>query len=141
MDNVPFCFWCKKPKDKSITDTDIHGAIYDYDPCCNCKDIFDKGILVIGVTEVPVEENLTPIAKDQRGKPWYPDSTYFVAPHELVRTFLKDQPEYLAHTLETKKLLMPSLLLQRFVANSIKEDYEGEGNQSGASNSDPRECD
>lgn len=141
-DEVPCCFWCRKPKDKSIPDSDdLNGVIFDYDPCPECEDIFNKGILVIGVTPIPVCEHLKPIAKDQAGNIWYPDATYLVASPQLVFDLYEGNPKAIEHTLATRRLMMPSQVLRRVIEKALKEDSEDEGNQSRSQNSDTRECD
>lgn len=137
-----FCFWCgKEKKDFDHASIGFNGTLFDYDPCPECEEIFNKGVLVMGVTKYPIREHMAPIAKDQSGNAWYPDATYFVASSTLICDLYKDNPQALKHTLATKRMMMPSHLLRQVIEQNMKEDSENESNQGGASDSDPRECD
>ena len=65
-------------------------AIVDYEPCDTCKELFSKGVHVIGVTTEPMIENMFPIVKDDNIT-LYPTGSMFVAPEQWVTDFLTNK--------------------------------------------------
>lgn len=141
------CFWCGKPKGIALMGNqkgDIKAPPYvvgDYDPCPNCEDIFNKGICLIGTVKEPILEGMPPIGETNEGEPVYPDTTYCVVQEDCIHQMYSNRPEMLQNVLQSRTLLVPSQLIQRVIKSSQEEDPEDESNQSGASDSDPRECD
>lgn len=92
---IPVCFWCGKEKNEiallgrirekttnrfgaNVTkrDSDIEAPrrmVIDYEPCDECKKMWDSGVAVIEVQETPINPNQPEIQKGL-----YPTSRYVV---------------------------------------------------------------
>lgn len=132
---IPRCFWCGRDKnmialmgkiDRQDSQAPM-GVIMDYEPCDECKELFSKGIHVIGVTDKPVVKGMFPILQDDKNT-FYPTGSMFVAKEEFIERFLKanDSEEMLEDVLEKKVLLMPSTLVDEIVADSKAAEMEVE---------------
>jgi hypothetical protein len=126
---IPICFWCGEEKNEiamlgKIDREDSKAPkamIFDYEPCDKCKELFDKGIQVIGITDTPIIKDMFPIV-DTDSTTVYPTGCFYIAPVDWVEEFLKDNghPEMVDEVLKSKKLLLPN----DFVLSVIKEIQE-----------------
>lgn len=142
---IPQCFWCGKDKneialmgkiDREDSEAPRH-VIMDYEPCDKCKELFDKGIHVIGVTEKPIIKNMFPICTSPDGKSLYPTGTMFVSSEDWIRRLLSDPEEkgLLDAVLEHRKMLMPEEICAEYVRQAkeletpdLMEDNKDESN-------------
>lgn len=88
---IPVCFFCGEPKNEiallgHIGDgrkhEDIEAPKYtvlDYEPCDCCKEKFGKGVLIIEVSQTPLEDNRPPISKGA-----YPTGRHVVVRKEAI---------------------------------------------------------
>ena len=73
---IPVCFWCGKDKneiallgrirEKTKRGSDIEAPrrmVIDYEPCDECKDMWESGVAVIEVQETPTTPNQPEIQK------------------------------------------------------------------------------
>jgi hypothetical protein len=86
---IPTCFYCLEPKDevallgaasKRITGQDeapMHGPVFDKEPCSQCAEWMERGIILIGVDE----EKSTDMEK-----PWRTGSMVVVSDDWVRRT-------------------------------------------------------
>lgn len=88
---IPVCFWCGKERNeiafmgrigREDREAPMHSVI-DYEPCDECKKIFDAGILLVGVTEKSKDKRPA-IGKNERGKKLFPTGAYCVVTREWV---------------------------------------------------------
>lgn len=123
---IPVCFWCGKEKNEialmgKINKKDSKAPrriITDYNPCNECKELFEKGIHVIGVVEEPVKEGMFPIISDGKVK-LYPTGATFLATEDWAIRFLtaNGHEEMIENVLEKKKIVLPN----DFVVKAVKE--------------------
>ncbi len=137
--SIRHCFWCGKedglvllgklPGDKEAP----RNVIVDYEPCAKCKEIFDKGILVAGVTRKPVIENMDPIGYDGEF-PLYPDGSHFVASEDWARRMysVPEAEKTLERVLEQRRVLMDSEIVKA-VVEANEKDTEEDNNESNPS--------
>jgi hypothetical protein len=95
------CFFCGKTKllfmfgkiGKGKTDIEApQHAIYDYEPCDDCKKLWEGKTVVIGcVTEQPADKR-SPIARSSNGN-LYPTGSYVVMEREAVRKIFNMEPK------------------------------------------------
>ena len=142
---IPMCFWCGKDKLLGKIDRKDSEAprklIMDYEPCDKCKELFSKGVHVIGVTEKPIIEGMFPIVDD--GKiTLYPTGSMFVATEDWTERFLKanEQEGMIEEVLKKKVFIMPDEIVNEIVKESkvsemdveipedIKEESDNENN-------------
>ena len=129
---IPICFWCGKEKneialmgkiDKKDSEAPRH-VIMDYEPCDHCKELFAKGIQVIGVTDQPIMEGMFPLIDDGQKK-LYPTGAMFVATEDWTQRFLtaNESEGMIDDVLEKKVLVMPSTLVEEFIqgAKEVEE--------------------
>ena len=122
---MPICFWCTKETGKYVTLKQIDDnpvpkkAILNYEPCDNCKELFSKGIHIIGVSEKQIVEDMMPIAKDNDVS-LYPTGSFFVANQEWVEQMLKanNREDILEYTLEKKVLMIPEEIISKIIEES-----------------------
>lgn len=128
---IPVCFWCGKEKnevalmgkmDKQDSAAPKH-LIVDYEPCDKCKELFSKGVHVIGVTPKPITQGQFPIMQDPE---MYPTGSMFVAPKEWMRAFLKENQheEMTDDVLEKGVMLMPDEIVSKIVEESTAPEME-----------------
>lgn len=138
---MPVCFWCGQPKNeiallgKLPDDAEApKHIIMDYEPCDACREIFGKGIHVIGVTEKPMVPNMFPIISDEHNT-LYPSGSMFVARPEWAERFLtaNDQQDMVTDVLEKKALLLPDEIVNEIIKDA-KAVEESEGGQDNADN-------
>ena len=127
---IPICFWCGQEKNEvalmgKIEDSrkkeDIEApkhCIINYEPCDKCKELFAKGIHVIGVVNQPITEGMFPIVNDDK-QTLYPTGSMFVATEDWAKRFLtaNKQEKMIDDVLEKKVLLIPD----EIVVSMIKE--------------------
>ena len=112
MDRIERCFWCGRPKDINIKETDENldtlknSIIKNYIPCDRCKEEIADKIHVIGVTEEPIVPNMFPISKDDN-MTLYPTGSMFAAGEDMIKDMLSDQQDLLENVLNEKVLLLP----------------------------------
>lgn len=85
------CFWCGKetgvavlgelPKDEKAPKHVFGG----YDPCPECEEKFNRGILVFEADHTPINPNQPPIGVDDKNKPLYPTGNFCVMDKEAFR--------------------------------------------------------
>ena len=104
------CFWCGEPFDKNEEfSKDKLPLIQSYVPCPKCKEIFDKGFHVIGVSHEPMIDGIFPISKDEDGDVLlYPTGAFFVADEDFIRSVITDDEEFLQNVLEKRVLMLPA---------------------------------
>ncbi|KSV59151.1 hypothetical protein [Acetivibrio ethanolgignens] len=84
---IPVCFWCGEGKNEiallgKLKD-DKKAPMYtvlDYEPCDKCKEMFKKGVLLVGVQYT--SNGLPAIGKGDNNKPVYPTGTHAVVTKE-----------------------------------------------------------
>lgn len=127
---IPICFWCGQEKNEvalmgklgdSRKGEDIEAprhCITNYDPCDKCKELFSKGIHVIGVTSQPIVQGMFPMVNDGQ-QTLYPTGSMFVGTEDWVTRFLTaNQQEAMIEDVLAKKVL---LLPDELVVDMIKE--------------------
>lgn len=129
---IPQCFWCGQDKNEiallgKMDSKDSPApmrVIIDYEPCDKCKELFGKGIHVIGVSEEPIIKSMFPITEQPDGKKLYPTGTMFVCSEEWIKQLLSepDEQEMLSSVLEHRKLLMPEEICAAYVDQARKEE-------------------
>lgn len=132
---IPVCFWCGQEKEEiallgKIDKEDSEAPrkiILNYEPCDKCKEFFNRGIHVIGVTEEPIVETMFPIVDDGKVK-LYPTGSMFVAPEDWVKDFLtaNEKEGMIEEVLEKKTLLMPDALVSQIIDESNAPEMEVE---------------
>ena len=144
---IPQCFWCGQDKNElallgKIDKQDSEAprrVIMDYEPCDKCKELFDKGIHVIGVSTEPIIKSMFPISEQPDGTKLYPTGTMFVSSEDWIRRLLSEpnEQELLNSVLEHKKLMMPEEICAAYVqqaqemeAVDIMEQQEEELNEN-----------
>lgn len=130
---IPVCFWCGKPKNElallgKIDKEDSEAPqklIVNYEPCDACKELFSKGIHVIGCSDKPIVETMFPIMQDEKHC-LYPTGSMFVASEEWVKDFLKanESEDMIENVLERKTLLMPDSIVNQIIEDSNVEEME-----------------
>ena len=144
---IPQCFWCGKDKneialfgkmDRQDSPAPRH-VILDYEPCDKCKELFDKGIQVIGVIEEPIIKNMFPICERPDGTKLYPTGTMFVSSEDWIHRLLSEpeEQELLDSVLKQRKMLMPNEICEAYVeqaksidAPDLMEQQEEESNEN-----------
>lgn len=126
---IPCCFWCGEQKNEiallgKIDKQDSEAPknlIINYEPCYKCKNIFDKGIHVIGAVETPIN-NFPRIAGDEHCS-MYPTGTFFVGIPDAIANMLRYNglDHMVDNVLKTKKLVMPEKVVLEII-NSLKEE-------------------
>ena len=112
--SMSVCFFCgkvkneialvgkidKKDENGKIIERDVEApkyAIYDYEPCDECKKKMASGITLIGVTEDPLSEKMPPITK-QGDTELYPTGRFATVKEEayerVFRGAIKDDALY-----------------------------------------------
>ena len=144
---IPQCFWCGKDKNEiallgKMDKKDSKAPrriIMDYEPCDNCKELFSKGIHVIGVSQEPIVENMFAITEQPDGTKLYPTGTMFVSSEDWIRRLLSapEEQDMLNSVLKHRKLLMPEEICAAYVqqakevdAVDIMEQQEEESNEN-----------
>lgn len=143
---IPQCFWCGKDKNEIplIDEMDKENflapirVIMDYEPCDKCKELFSKGIHVIGVSEEPVIKGMFPISEQANGKKLYPTGTMFVSSEQWIHKLLSEpeEQELLKLVLEHRKMLMPEEICAAYVEQAkhiediMEEQQEEESNEN-----------
>lgn len=128
---IPVCFWCGKEKnevalmgkmDKQDSAAPKH-LVVDYEPCDTCKELFSKGIHVIGVTPKPITQGQFPIMQNPE---MFPTGSMFVAPKEWMKSFLEENehPEMVNDVLEKGVMLMPDEIVSKIVEESNAPEME-----------------
>lgn len=130
-ERIERCFWCGKPKDGAIEETEEtikNSVINNYEPCDACKASFGDGIHVIGVTKQPIVQNMFPISKDDKNT-LYPTGSMFVANEEFIKDMLSDEneKELLDAVLKEKVLMIPNELCEQIVNDVRSAQAESNG--------------
>ena len=95
---MDLCFWCGEPKGIGIGKKTIscykkwdnNNMISSYEPCDKCKEQWDKGFIIIEVSEEPNAENQPEIQKG-----FYPTGRMWVIKNEAAeRIFGKEKTKY-----------------------------------------------
>lgn len=111
---IPVCFFCGKEKKqvallgKLKDDAEApRNMVLDYEPCDDCKALFEENILLMGVTETspdgrpPIQGNL------------YPTGSYAVVkPHIIPQLFTADVADEI---LEHKKAFLEEPVMQELI--------------------------
>jgi len=129
------CFWCGRPKDGAIEETDEtlkNSVINNYIPCDDCKKRYNGGVHVIGVTKEPIVEGMFPISKDETTS-LYPTGSMFVATDELIKEILSEDSDkdLLENVLKERVLMLPNDVVEDIVSDikaakgNESDDYEG----------------
>lgn len=128
---IPICFWCGKEKNEvalmgKINKEDSEAprrVITNYEPCDSCKELFAKGIHIIGVSETPVMEGMFPISKSG-GQDLFPTGAMFVAREEWVKQMVSEpeEKELLENVLAERVMLMPSQIVEDIVHEAAKAE-------------------
>lgn len=87
------CFWCGENRGdiallgklKGDAEAPRH-VVLDYEPCDQCKEKMDKGIMIAEAVEHPANENQIPFYKG-----CYPTGNWSVVKEEAVREFLRPE--------------------------------------------------
>lgn len=128
---IPMCFWCGGDKEEvalmgKIDKQDSQAprrVIINYEPCAKCKEIFEKGIHVMGVVDQPMAPGQFPIIEDENVT-LYPTGSMIVATAEWTERFLteNDKADMVEHVLSSKALMLPD----DFVVSLVKELKDAE---------------
>ena len=91
---IPVCFFCGKQKNmiallgrvggKKDLEVPMTGVVLDYEPCDCCKESWDKGVALLGVTTTQPEDNRPPM-KAQGGVKVYPTGDVVVVREEFAQ--------------------------------------------------------
>lgn len=131
------CFWCGKDIGIALMGKlkgDVKAPkdiIESYMPCDECKEHFRQGILVAGVSNKPVVNNLPPIAHNEAGEPFYFDSSHVVMTLQEISHILDDQA-IIDAAIEKRILLAPNELVRKIVQDmsKLQEEEQNEQNNS-----------
>ena len=120
------CFWCGRLKDPNITEEQAEqmgSVIRSYVPCDSCKELFSKGIHVIGVTKEPIIDGMFPISVNGDEK-LYPTGSMFVANEEFINDMLSEESEkeLKENVLREKILMLPDELVSQIVSDARKAE-------------------
>lgn len=143
---MPICFWCTKETGKPVQLSEVNGikpptkAILNYEPCDACKEMFGKGIHIIGVVDEPLTETMPPIVNDGEVK-LYPTGAFFVASPEWTEQMLKanNNQQMIEHVLKQRVLMMPDEIVQNIIREAegvpaieipVMEDITNENNSN-----------
>lgn len=121
---IPVCFFCGKPKKELVLMGKLKGdaeapknLCLDYEPCDDCKALFEGNVLLMGVTTTP-KEGQPPIQGNL-----YPTGTYAVVTRDGVEQVF--QEDAVKTILEKGKALLEEPVLQdlmQIFQNAKKED-------------------
>ena len=130
---IPICFWCGKDKDEIALmgridkeDSEApHKLIMDYKPCSGCKELFSKGVHVIGASDHPMIPKMFPIVDDGSIK-LYPTGKMFVASENWIQEFLKanHKENMIDNVLKEKTLIMPDSVVSEIIQESKAPEME-----------------
>lgn len=124
---IPICFWCGEHKNEIALCGHIgnyrkgedfeapKNCILDYEPCDKCKEIWDKGVVLIEVDTKPQAEGQLPIQD-----PYYPTGRYAVMEKSSAEKTFK--PE----VLEKGLLLVPPEVFEQIVPQEDKDTKDNE---------------
>lgn len=126
---IPVCFFCGKEKQELALLGKLKGdveapmnMVLDYEPCEHCKRLFEKGVLVIGVSDT-APDGRPPIQK--KGKTnLYPTGAYIVATKDFITRVFED--EIAENLLKAGKCLMDYRELE-----TIQKRYEAVCKEAG----------
>lgn len=128
---IPMCFWCGGDKEEvalmgKMDKQDSEAPrrmIINYEPCAKCKEIFDKGIHVMGVVDKPMAPGQFPIIEDENVV-LYPTGSMIVATADWTERFLTEngKSDMVEHVLTSKALMLPD----DFVVSMVKELKDAE---------------
>lgn len=139
---IPICFWCGEEKNEiamlgKIDREDSkapEAVVLNYEPCDKCKELFSKGIHVVGTTTTPIVKDMFPIMKNETME-LYPTGSMFIAPEEWAKEFLKangQSQEMIDDVIERKILLMSDEIVVEIIrdiqAAEESETVEDESN-------------
>ncbi len=124
------CFWCGRPKDGEIEETEEtikNSVINNYSPCEKCKESFGNGIHVIGVIDKPIVDGMFPISKNDK-QTLYPTGSMFVANDDFIKEMLSDEgeKELLENVLKERMLMIPNEVCEQIVNDARAAQAEGE---------------
>jgi len=128
--SITKCFWCGEDigvklfgKIGKNDDEAPRHIIVNYEPCNKCKEAFKQGILMIGVSEDQVIDNMPPIS-ESCGVKLYPTGAHAVVTEDFAKFIFKDIPkEELDTILKARKVLMPSEhVIQLLKALEVNEE-------------------
>lgn len=132
---IPICFWCGKEKEEiallgQINKKDSEAprrVIMDYEPCEQCKELFNMGIHIIGVSTEPMVETMFPIVNDENIT-LYPTGSMFVSSEEWVTNFLtaNNQQSMLDNVLSNRVLMLPDTIVTEIIEDSKAEEINVE---------------
>jgi hypothetical protein len=132
---IPICFWCGKEKEEiallgQINKKDSEAprrVIMDYEPCEQCKELFNMGIHIIGVSTEPMVETMFPIVNDENIT-LYPTGSMFVSSEEWVTNFLtaNNQQSMLDNVLSNRVLMLPDTIVTEIIEDSKAEEMNVE---------------
>ena len=130
---IPICFWCGKEKNEialmgEIGEEDLQApmkAIVNYEPCDKCKELFSKGIHVIGVVDKPLAKGHFPIV-DNHDIKLYPTGSMFVATEDWAVRFLEgnEQEHMIDNVLQKRVFLLPDEFVTEMVKDVKAEEME-----------------
>ena len=86
--SIALCAWCGKSKGIALLgklpeDAEApREAVFDYEPCDDCHEMWQQGVPVLEVTNIPIHEGMPPINKEPIA---YPTGRFVVInPEALV---------------------------------------------------------
>jgi hypothetical protein len=99
----------------------------DYEPCEQCKELFNMGIHIIGVSTEPMVETMFPIVNDENIT-LYPTGSMFVSSEEWVTNFLtaNNQQSMLDNVLSNRVLMLPDTIVTEIIEDSKAEEINVE---------------
>ena len=101
---IPLCFFCLKPKNEIILagrmkdDKEApRNAVWDRQPCDECKGWMEKGIILISVDESKTEDNKNP----------YKSGGWCVVKEDMIKRMLEGSQELLEDILRKRVAYLP----------------------------------
>lgn len=116
--SISTCFWCGKDKNEIIlagrikddAEMPMH-AVFDYEPCDECKENMAKGIALIGASETPLPDNRPEIQKGV-----YPTGTWCVVTDDFIKRNI--EPDMAETVLEKRKCFVPDDFVKEIIEAS-----------------------
>lgn len=126
------CFWCNKDIGIAMlgqidkADSKAPDCICtSYEPCDECKEKFDHGITVMGVSNVPINENMPHVSVNDNGDKLYPTGKYFVTSDSFINELIKDE-ETKTLVLKSRKMYMEDDIVEEIINNYFNKNNDME---------------
>ena len=125
---IPICFWCGEEKNEVVLLGELKddaeaskNMIVDYEPCDACKELFSKGIQIIGVVDQPVVDGMFPIIVNDDVE-LYPTGSMLLVSEDFIVRFSAANVEHDANLLDKvlkhRKLMLPENIVLQMIEDS-----------------------